>query len=825
MNNNLSKFLCAVALAGGSCAAASAQVKIDIDAGQRGAAIGKLHYGIFFEEINHAGDGGLYAELVQNRSFEDDDSAPVHWTAIGGASVSLFSGGVTDCHKHSLMLAMSAPGDGVRNDGFWGMNIEKGKDYAFSVWVNNSSGWRGKLSVNLEASDGSNLGAAVIDLRKAVETKGAWQKYKATVTATGNCPNGAMSLTGSKKGSLLIDMVSLFPPTFKGRENGCRIDLAEKLEAMHPAFMRFPGGCYVEGQTRNGLQNRFEWKKTIGPLEERPGHYNVNWSYNVSDGLGFHEMLQLAEDIGAEPLFVVNVGIGHGWVQDYNDIGEYIQEALDAIEYCNGDVTTEWGAKRAANGHPAPFNLRLLEIGNENYNFTSDDNRDQSDHYAERYKAFYDAIKAQYPGMTLIGNVEAWSTDEPSWRNPHPVDALDEHYYRSPAWFVSKYNKYDGYDRSKPKVYVGEYAVTQGFGVNGHLTAALGEAVYMLGMEKNSDVCIMNSYAPIFVNENDQKWRPDMIRFNSSESYGTPSYYVQKLMSTNVGAENVKWTEEGNVRTAAGEGGFGLSTWRTRARFDNLRVTDASGKVILADSFDKMGSHWKQDGGAWTVKDGALEQSGEPAQGNILSCDMKAGDKYTLEVDATKTGGEEGFLIVFNYKDADNYTWWNIGGWNNSSNGVEVCRDGGRSTVASDRGHIETGRTYHAKVTVDGKHIVCSLDGKVVHDFTLPEEQKLYVATSISKAEDTLLVKIVNPTAEPTVAKVSVANAKFSGGRVIVLSSAKGTDENSLAAQDNVVPTESELTLPVGSAFDYAAPAYSLSILKLAVSDVKKGGQ
>lgn len=231
----------------------------------------------------------------------------------------------------------------------------------------------------------------------------------------------------------------------------------------------------MEGFYANGKTNRFEWKNTIGPIEERPGHMNQNWGYRVSDGFGFHEMLQLTEDLGAEPLFVVNMGMGHAWVEDYTRIDEYIQEALDAIEYCNGDAkTTKWGALRAKNGHPEPFNLCLLEIGNENYNFSSENNNDQSDHYAERYEQFRKAIKAKYPEVTLIGNVESWGTDNPSWRNPYPVDAVDEHYYRNPSWFVSQYNKYDTYSRASHKIYVGEYAVTQDYGINGHLNAALG---------------------------------------------------------------------------------------------------------------------------------------------------------------------------------------------------------------------------------------------------------------------------------------------------------------------------------------------------------------
>ena len=252
----------------------------------------------------------------------------------------------------------------------------------------------------------------------------------------------------------------------------------------------------------------------------------------------------MSEDLGAKPLFVVNVGIWHGGCTPYDQIGEWIEECMDALEYANGDITTKYGKMRAENGHPAPFNLEYIEIGNENYNFNMNNNSDQSDHYPERYIQFYNAIKAKYPNVHCIGNVESWSTDNPSWRNNYPVEMVDEHYYRNPKWFADRFNKYDSYDRSKYKIYVGEYAVTSQFGDIGNLNAALGEAVYMMGMENNSDVVVMNSYAPIFVNENDARWRPDMIRFNSNKVMGTPSYYVQQLFPNNIGTQVLKtdWT-------------------------------------------------------------------------------------------------------------------------------------------------------------------------------------------------------------------------------------------------------------------------------------------
>lgn len=816
MNKSLFKKVLMASLCGCCFATADAQVTLNIDAGQRGPAIGNRHYGIFFEEINHAGDGGLYAELIQNRSFEDNAYNPDKWWAVGNAAMSLITDNLLNgAQERALRVQFAGNGDGVRNEGFWGINIVNGRTYKLSLWAKSDAGYNGQLSFELQKEDGTVLGRATSTTNIGTE----WQKITAEITATGDDAKGWFAIKGGSAGTIDLDVVSLFPPTFKDRDNGCRIDLAEMLVAMKPAFVRFPGGCYVEGNFSNGKTNRFEWKNTVGPIEERPGHLNNNWGYNVSDGFGFHEMLQLTEDLGAEPLFVVNMGMGHGWMNEYNDIEEYIQEALDAIEYCNGDAaTTKWGALRAQNGHPEPFNLRLLEIGNENYNFYDDSNTDQSDHYAERYYQFYKAIKAKFPEVLLIGNVESWGTDAPSWRNPYPVEAVDEHYYRSPDWFVNQYNKYDTYSRSNYKVYVGEYAVTQNFGTNGHLTAALGEAVYMQGIENNSDVCIMNSYAPIFINENHSNpWRPDMIRFNSAESYGTPSYYVQQLMPNYIGKENVKWTETNNLSRQ--EGVFGLSTWNTVATFDNVKITDENGIVVFSDDFSSQKGEWSANGGTWTTQDGLLSQNDYYTQGQLYVCDIKAGTKYTFEVDATKLYGAEGFLIAFNYDDADNYCWWNLGGWNNSKHGVEVCTNGNKTTVAETSAYLENDKTYHIKIEVDGNHVVCYLDNQVVHDFNLPGSRKVYVSSSIDDEEGVMYLKLVNPSGTAQSTTINLSNATITSGDAIVLASASGLDENTTSNPKNVAPVERALDVS-GQSFTYEVPAYSLNILRLKVSDV-----
>ncbi len=788
-----------------------AQVTFNIDAGHRGTAIGDLHYGIFFEEINHAGDGGLYAELVRNRSFEDA-STPEAWTAVGGATMSLTTADLLNtAQRRALDLTLAAAGDGVVNSGFWGINAVQGQPYTFSLWARSKAGYNGKLTAAL--TDGDRvLGSADI----TVNAGGEWTKYTAVITPAASAPKARLRLTGSKAGSLTLDMVSLFPPTFKDRPNGCRIDLAEKLQAMKPAFVRFPGGCYIEGTHRDGDRNRFEWKKTIGPVETRPGHMNVNWGYRVSDGLGFHEMLQLTEDLGAEPLYVVNIGLGHGWSVPYDQIDESIDEALDAIEYCNGGTDTKWGAVRAANGHPEPFGLRLIEIGNENY---QTDAGQQSDHYAERYRAFYDAIKAQWPDMLIIGNVEAWGTDNPSWRNNHPVDAVDEHYYRNPDWFAATYTKYDSYNRRGPKVYAGEYAVTSDFGTTGTLRAALGEAIYMLGMERNSDICVMNSYAPIFVNENDQKWMPDMIRFDSERSYGTPSYYVQQLMPNNVGKENVRWTESGNLRTTGHRVGF--STWSTKAWFDNVKVTDLSGKTVFEQKFDSKPADWTLPAG-WAVQNGRLTQTDGGSQGTIAVSAAEAPDEFIFEFDATKTEGAEGFLIAFNYGSDKDFIWWNIGGWGNTRHAVELSRGGTKTQYGSANGSIETGHTYRGRIVVAAGRMQCYLDDQLIHDIDIPAERHLYLSANIDDADGTLYVKAVNYGAEDHPVTLNLANAKFVSGTSTVLTSADINDENTAAAPHKVVPADGTVTVDAAGKASFNAPAGSLTVLKFKVSDITK---
>ena len=799
-------------------ASAFGQVTMNVDATRRGPLTSPYQYGLFFEEINHAGEGGLYAELVKNRSFEDGTEG---WTTVNGAQMSL---GATDllnaAQGNDLLInfsgaTASAP-KGVANTGYWGMAFRNDSTYTLSLWAKGSAVLSGRLRARLVGDNGETLAEAA--LQGSVNNQ-KWKKLTATLRAKGTAAKGSLQLLSTVGGQLQMDVVSLFPYTWKGRTNGLRPDLAELLDGTHPRFVRFPGGCYVEGQ--DSYDNAFQWKKTIGPIETRPGHWNRNWGYWSSDGLGFDEYLQLCEDLGAAPLFVVNVGLGHGFELTLDDTKTLVQDCLDAIEYANGDASTTWGAKRVANGHAEPYNLKFIEIGNENYQA---ENSGTSSEYAERYKMFYDAIKAKYPDIVCIGNVEAWGTDNPSWRNAYPVDVVDEHYYRSASWMVANYNKYDNVSRSIA-VYNGEYAANSGsYGQYGNMNSALGEAVYMLGMERNSDVCRMASFAPIFTHESNPTWAYDMIHFNAASHFVTPSYYVQQLMSQNVGTQNLLWTESGNM-VAEGDtnGKVGVGAWSTQTSYDDASLTTADGKVLASDDFSGDDSKWTiGSDGSWTVTDGVLNQTGSASSNNCTAViNTPSTGNYIYKVRARKDGGSEGFLIIFNYTDANNFYWWNIGGWGNTRDAVEQCVGGGKSTIDPKSFSVETGRWYDVEVHVNDGKVACILDGDTVHSFSLPVAKAVYQSVQLDSTSNELVVKLANTQASARTVTLNLKNMSATSGTVTRLAAASGTDENTMDEPSRVSPSPTAtVSTGDGKTVQLDAPAYSLSVYRLKVTDV-----
>ncbi len=834
---------------------AMAQVEINIDLDDRGIEISPMLNGIFYEDINHSADGGLYAELIRNRSFEEfelqrrrrrpgdeENDEPWReerqnniqsWREVGECTLELTTEGLlNDKQGHALVADVEEAGAGVQNEGFWGINAVNGTQYRLSLWVKVMEGNPAKLTASLISEEGENVGT--VDITDHLGNE--WQKVETTLIATGNDPQAHFELTADSPCKLALDVVSLFPPTYKNRPNGLRPQLMEMLAAMRPKFLRFPGGCNVEGMRIP--ESAFRWERTVGPIEERPGHPGVKWGYWISDGMGFHEFLQMAEDLGAKPLYVVNVGI---WHEGYTPVAEldttWVQECLDALEYANGDLNTKYGRMRAENGHPEPFNIEYVEIGNENANFKFKDNSDQSHHYFERYRKFYDAIKAKYPNIQCIGNVEAWSTDHPSWRSKEPVDILDEHYYRNPSWFVEAYDKYDTYSRQGPRIYVGEYAVTSQFGKVGNMNAALGEAVYMLGMENNSDLVMMNSYAPLFVNENAYNWPANMIHFDSGQAFGTPSYWVQQMFPTHLGTrllnQRMEWSlPEPEMQTEDDKPlQVGVAAWRTKATYKDPELIVDGEQVELPDITtwsSQQVTPPQRAGGPRRIRAFQLWSTDEE-EGSVTSlgfgeglkwmCPLKINSrKYSFRVKAKKNEGSEGFLLVFNYKNERDFDWMNVGGWGNTNNSIEQSVDGGRITLTEKevKFKVKNDRWYDVRVDVDGDNMTAYVDGKL--QFSAQHRNAnmrgVFSNSTLDEATNTLYIKVVNVGGEATSGTVNLENGTATTAEMLRLSGTSGQEENSMDHPLNIIPRPANVDVEAeGKRLTFDVAPFSVSII------------
>ncbi len=754
---------------------------ISVDAGKQGPGISPMMYGIFFEEINHAGDGGLWAEMIRNRSFEDSP-APDGWQTVGKGGDTAIDDAMpfSSLNTHSLRITARQPGFGVANPGYWRLPLVKGRKYECTIIARSAEDFTGSLSVRLESKAGKTYTSKTIE-----KLTPQWRKFQFTLKPSESDRSALLSIIADKPGTFWLDFVSLVP---SDAVNGFRPDLLAMLKELKPAFVRFPGGCYVEGG--DWLADAWRWKLGLGPQETRRTHQCM-WGYKTTNALGLHEYLTLCEMLGAEPLLVVNCGMAHKENAPMDKLDEWVQDALDAIEYANGDVHTTWGSKRAAAGHPKPFNLKYMEIGNEN----------GGPAYEERYAVFYDAIKKRYPKMHLIADIPVQG---------HPCEIADDHYYSSPQFFVNAASIYDSYKRGANKVYVGEYAVTADCG-HGNLKAALAEASFMMGMERNADVVTMASYAPLFVNENDRAWNPDMIPFDADTSYGTPSYYVQKLFAHNRGDVVLATSAAGPMQSSTSKGGIGVGTWLTAAEFADIKVTQGT----LPDLKD-----WKKGQGDWSVTDGVLRQAdlGENRTCTAFNADWQ---DYTLMLRARKLSGSEGFLIMFRARDEGNWFWWNIGGWGNVWSALERCDSGGKG-MASERIPlvVETGRWYDIKVELSGPRVRCFLDGKLIHDVTIADVSLISAIATRENASGDVVLKVVNRSDSRWVAPIEMQNLGWPAAkaRVTVLTSGSPNDENSLAELRKVHPVEQSLGA-VRFPFMHTFSPYSLSILRFSRAD------
>jgi alpha-N-arabinofuranosidase len=555
----LKQYIVLAALAMQSMQFSYAQQKsLVVDINKPSAKINPNMWGVFFEDINMGADGGIYAELIKNRSFEFFRPM-MGWKNLGpvkeGNYLILNRQLNNEANPRYLRVAKNSSNTnpiGLRNEGFRGMGVKQNNTYEFSLWYRQPTPGI-SIRVELVDSNGDVIGKTSLE---PSQKNNQWQYQEVSFTSSKTDPKANLQIWFDGEGTIDVDMISLFPTdTWKGRKKGLRADMVQTLADLKPGFIRFPGGCIVEGFD---LSQRFQWKKTVGPIESRQlivNRWNTEFAHRLTPdyfqtfGLGFYEYFLLAEDLGAEPLPILNCGMAcqfnTGEVVPMDQLDEYVQDALDLIEFANGSVNTQWGKLRADMGHPAPFNLKMLGVGNENW----------GPQYVERLKVFQDALKKYHPEIEIIASS---GTDPEGERFEYldkelramKIDIIDEHFYRSPEWFLSNVTRYDNYDSNGPKIFAGEYASHSKNNkkpeYRNNWEAALSEAAFLTGVERNADVVQLASYAPLFAHIDGWQWTPDLIWVDNLNVFVTPSYHVQKMYSTNKGTDVVPFLRDGN---------------------------------------------------------------------------------------------------------------------------------------------------------------------------------------------------------------------------------------------------------------------------------------
>ena len=806
----------------------SAKATVTVQAGSKGKKISPDLFGIFFEDINYAADGGLYAELIQNRSFEYSPRDNRAWNSLtsweivtrgnGKGTVKVES--AISLHANNpqyAVLSSEKGGDGVglSNAGFDGIALKAGENYNLSFFARRTADQPLPLVVQLESKSGTVYGKATFPT-----LTNDWLKYTATIQARSTDSDARLVLMTTGRGSIALDMISLFPQkTFKNRSNGLRADLAQVIADLKPRFVRFPGGCLAHG---DGINNIYHWKNTIGPIERRKGQRNI-WNYHQTAGLGYFEYFQFCEDIGAKPLPVVAAGVScQNSFQQWGvgqqciplaNMDEYIQDVLDLVEYANGPVTSFWGAKRAASGHPKPFNLQYLGVGNEDH---------ITPEFRVRFEMINKAVKAKYPKITVIGTSGPAASGfdfEEGWKiaNQLKLEMVDEHYYMAPEWFLSNLNRYDAYDRTKAKVYLGEYASR-----GNTLYNALAEAAYMAGLERNGDIVHLSSYAPLIAKRGHTQWNPDLIYFDNTTVAPTVNYYVQQLFGHHTGdtylPNTVTFTP---VPKEVKPVSVFLGTWNTQAQFDDVKL-ESGATTLLNESFNSPSSHWNSDSGTWNVANGVYSQSAniEPALAKIANVQVVPTNgqlSYTYSLRARKTGGQEGFLIGFGATDAENYYWWNLGGWNNTQHAIEKKNNGASNIIGvAVPGTIETNRWYDIKIVVAGSRIQCFLDNKLVHDIKdqSPTDNLIVSSVRDEKSGD-IILKLVNPAAMLVQSQINLNGIRsLPAVATKTVLSGDPAGQNTFANPRNILPRTE--TLALSKTFSHAVPPHSFTVIRFA---------
>lgn len=780
---------------------------------QQGVELGDL-FGIFFEDLNHAADGGLYAELIQNRSFEFDpiDRHDYHgltaWETVergtGKAEITVEdSRPLNDRNLHYFVINIVTEGDGVgvRNLGFnSGIPLKENAYYKFSVYARRDTSFDVPLTITLEGVDGTVHGAAALAV-----TSSEWTKYEAVIQANTTDASSRLVIVTKGSGKVYLDMVSLFPEkTFLNRQGGMREDIALLLADMKPKFMRFPGGCLVhDGSLNEGdRDSMYRWKNTIGDVAQRPARRN-NWSYNQTLGLGYLEYFQFCEDIGAKPLPVLPGGYDphHKRIVPVDELSPWIDDALDLIEFANGDATSTWGCIRAELGHPEPFGLEYIGIGNEEVGAP----------FFERYSYFHKAIKEKYPEIQIInssGPFAAGREYERGWNSAreNKSDLVDEHYYQTPEWFLANYHRYDDFKADEPKVFLGEYATWGNTYYN-----ALVEAAFMTGLQNNAHAVGLACYAPMLCNVDYVNWKPDMIWFNNHEVYGTANYYVQKLFMNHQGDRLLAIEADGftvpqEIVSKPIIGGITLAVKDSSARYDHITLRNNDTGEL------------KTFGGLSKVVSAMSDADSSGVFASRLELGATDWEHYTLNLKAKQTGGHKGFIVYFGEVDEKNHLYWEIGGWQNQDATVcSIVRER-NSCLTQSLFAVEPEVEYNLMLEVSGRKIRTFIDGELINETEdkLPVIEPLYYTASVEQSTGDIILKTVNVQGTAVAAEIVLGDLEKESLNVEVyeLSGYNLEDENNFENPTLVSPKQTGFQTK-GCSFSYEFPKQSVTIFRM----------
>lgn len=757
-------------------------------------------YGIFFEDLNHAADGGLYAELVQNRSFEfaPIDQKEYHsltaWEKIemdGDANLCIETGNPVSHHNpHYLGIDVINPGTnvGVQNLGFnSGIPLVEGEQYYFTCYIKREQDLTRPVSVSFRSKEG------MCYLKEEIYVDTEWKKYELLLTAPSTDYHGRLALTVEGRGKVYMDFVSLFPvDTFMGRRNGLRKDIALKLADLKPKFMRFPGGCLVHDGSLdpNARDAMYRWKNTIGPVEDRPARRS-NWGYNQTLGLGYFEYFQFCEDIKAKPLPVLPGGWDphHKRAVPLEQLGPWIQDALDLIEFATGDTTTTWGRKRAELGHPKPFDLEYIGIGNE----------EVGEEFFERYGYFHKAIREHYKEIKIInssGPFAAGGEYERGWNSgrENQSDLMDEHYYASPEWFLANHHRYDNFKSEDPHVFLGEYASWGNTYYN-----ALVEASYMIGLERNAKSVGLACYAPLLCNADYVNWKPDMIWFDNHRIFVTPNYYVQQLFMHHQGDHRLEIVGIDLPNSIAVSdpidkiaGGIALGSNDNVVDYYDITVTNDDTKEIL--HFDSC-----------TLNREMVEQE-------LISI---VWTNYSIKLKAREREGFKGFKVFFGKRDDKNRLFLELGGWQNQD--AVLCEDiqGRNSCLSQYLITIEKEKEYEIELRIHGRKICSYVNGTLYHDIeNLPVNiEPLYYSASQEEATGDVIVKVVNVATDSKNVDITLEQGLYLRGTIYELSGYKRDSENNFEQPELILPKERKIQL-IDSSFYYTFEGESITIFR-----------